>query len=138
MKMIKVNYNFSLKNYINHFEFLEKIMERAKVYMESPSISEKSLLTYWYGKTETEYMEFGDIRPEFLINDVQEYSICDYPNYFSLIKVVNQDFFNYLKTQPNLFVKNYYVQLLYEFKPPRKVFDPNEEYHKFYQHNDQK
>jgi hypothetical protein len=138
MKMIKVNYNFSLKNYINHFEFLEKIMERAKVYMESPSISEKSLLTYWYGKTEAEYMEFGDIRPEFLINDVQVYSICDYPNYFSLIKVVNQDFFNYLKTQPNLFVKNYNVQLLYEFNPPRKVFDPNEEYHKFYQHNDQK
>jgi hypothetical protein len=113
-------------------------MERAKVYMENPSISEKSLLAYWYNKTETEYMEFGDIRPEFLINDIQVYSICDYPNYFSLIKVVNQDFFNYLKTQPNLFVKNYNVQLLYEFNPPRKVFDPNEEYHKFYQHNDQK
>jgi hypothetical protein len=138
MKIIKVKYNFSLKNYINHFEFLEKIMERAKVYMENPSTSEKSLLAYWYNKTETEYMEFGDIRPEFLINDVQVYSICDYPNYFSLIKVVNQDFFNYLKTQPNLYVKNYNVQLLYEFKPPRKVFDPNEEYHKFYQHNDKK
>jgi hypothetical protein len=138
MKMIKVKYNFSLKNYINHFEFLEKIMERAKVYMENPSTSEKSLLAYWYNKTEAEYMEFGDIRPEFLINDVQVYSICDYPNYFSLIKVVNQDFFNYLKTQPNLFVKNYNVQLICEFKPPRKVFDPNEEYHKFYKQNDQK
>ena len=43
-------------------------------------------------------MEFGDIRLEFLMNDVQVHSICDYPNYFSLIKVVNQDFFNYLKT----------------------------------------
>ncbi len=105
MKMIKVKYNFSLKNYINHFEFLEKIMERAKVYMESPSISEKSLLTYWYGKTAVEYMEFGDIRPEFLINDVQVYSICDYPNYFSLIKVVNQDFSVYTQLKKILKTK---------------------------------
>lgn len=133
--MIKVKFNFSLKNYINHFEFLEKIMERAKTYMDKPSVSEKSLLAYWYSNTENEYMEFGDISPNFLINDVQEYSISDYPNYFSLIKVVNQDFHNYLKTKPNLFVKNYNVQLLYEFKTPRKVFDPNEEYHKFYKDN---
>ncbi len=103
MKMIKVKYNFSLKNYINHFEFLEKIMERAKVYMENPSTSEKSLLAYWYNKTEAEYMEFGDIRPEFLINDIQVYSICDYPNYFSLIKVINQDFSVY--TQLKKFLK---------------------------------
>lgn len=136
--MIKVKYNFSLKNYFNYFEFLEKIMERAKTRTHKPSVSEKSLLAYWYSKTENEYMEFGDISPEFLINDVQEYSISDYPNYFSLMKIVNQDFSNYLKTQPNLFVKNYNVQLLYKFKPPREVFDPNEEYHKFYRYNDQK
>jgi hypothetical protein len=134
--MIKVKYNFSLSNYINHYEFLDKIMERAKICYKKPSKQEKSLLTFWYNKTESECIVFGDISPEVFINDIQQYSLHDFPNNMSLINAVNQDFRDYLKTKPNLFVKNYNVQLLREIKPSNKVLNPNEEYNKIYKNKD--
>jgi hypothetical protein len=42
--MIKVKYNFSLSNYINHYEFLDKIMERSKICYKKPSKQTSSIM----------------------------------------------------------------------------------------------
>ncbi len=126
MKLIR--YSFSLHSSVNHFEFFQNIMNKADYWMNGLSDADKCLFNYWVLKSIEPTIDFGDISPSIFINDVYEYQLKDFTDTRSLMKVVESDFNLYMKTQPNLFVKNYIVQLLVEFHPISCDFSINDLY----------